>query len=67
MAVILTPKPGGPILVQGEVEIRQPDGTPIPIPVAKTPGIIKLCACGRSATRPFCDGRHKLPPPSGGS
>lgn len=61
--VTLVVKPGGPVLVLGEVTIQDPDGAVIEPPPAKTPGVIKLCACGRSATRPFCDGSHKRPAP----
>ena len=58
--VIRTPeRPMGPILVQGEVELVDQDGNAVPIPPSKTPGTFKLCSCGRSGTRPFCDGTHK--------
>lgn len=56
-------KPHGPYIVQGPVEIRDLDGNLIEPPPAKTPGITKLCACGRSGTKPFCDGSHKRIPP----
>lgn len=51
-------KTNGPILVQGEVELVDQEGNPITPPPAKTPGTFKLCSCGHSATRPFCDGTH---------
>lgn len=51
-------KTNGPILVQGEVELVDQEGNPITPPPAKTPGTFKLCSCGNSATRPFCDGTH---------
>jgi CDGSH-type Zn-finger protein len=59
--VTVTVKRNGPIVVAGPVEIRDQDGNPIVPPPAKQPGVIKFCACGRSATKPFCDGRHKAP------
>jgi hypothetical protein len=49
----------GPILVEGPVELVDQDGIPLTPPPAKTAGQIKLCSCGHSATRPFCDGTHK--------
>ena len=60
--VSVTVKSGGPYLIEGPVTIRDLGGNEITPPPAKTPGIVKLCACGRSQTKPFCDGSHKLPP-----
>lgn len=60
--VTVTVKTRGPYLVEGPVVIRDLDGNSIDPPPAKTPGIIKLCACGQSRTKPFCDGSHKLLP-----
>lgn len=61
----ITVKPNGPLLVRGPVAILDADGRPIPLPPAKQPGLIKLCRCGRSASKPFCDGSHRaaVPPP----
>jgi CDGSH-type Zn-finger protein len=55
----ITARPQGPYVIEGEVVIRRPDGTVVEPPPAKTPGVTKLCACGRSETKPFCDGSHK--------
>jgi CDGSH-type Zn-finger protein len=55
-AVVITPYRDGPLLVRGPVRLSRPDGSLIESdrdPVA-------LCRCGRSKTRPFCDGSHKL-------
>jgi CDGSH-type Zn-finger protein len=30
-----------------------------PYPIELAPGVYWWCACGRSATPPFCDGSHK--------
>ncbi len=59
-------KPLGPIVIEGPIDLRDHEGNPISIPPNKSPGIIKLCGCGRSLKRPFCDGTHKQPilPPS---
>ena len=49
----------GTIVIEGPVVIRDEDGTEIPQPPAKHPGIVKLCGCGKSAEKPFCDGSHR--------
>lgn len=56
---IITWKPSGPLIVEGPVEIRDNSGHPLEPPPQKIPGQIKLCACGMSKDRPFCDGSHK--------
>lgn len=63
--VTITVKVRGPYLVRGPVRIETQDGATIEPPPAKTPGVVKLCGCGQSGTRPFCDGTHKTcqPPP----
>lgn len=55
----ITWKPAGPLIVEGPVEIRDNAGDRIEPPPSKVPGQVKLCACGRSANRPFCDGSHR--------
>ena len=60
--VTITPKPNGPLLVEGPCRVQRPDGTPIPVPPRKdgSPAqVVVLCRCGGSATKPFCDGSHK--------
>jgi CDGSH-type Zn-finger protein len=57
--VTIVIKPAGPIHVRGPVTILDNDGNPIEPPPSKTPGVIKLCGCGRSANKPFCDSTHK--------
>jgi CDGSH-type Zn-finger protein len=49
----------GTIIIEGAAIVRDEDGNEVPQPVAKHPGILKLCGCGRSETKPFCDGSHK--------
>ena len=53
--VTVTPYEDGPLIVRGPVELLTQDGRRID-PGRKT---IALCRCGRSATKPFCDGSHK--------
>lgn len=54
--VVITPYQDGPYLVRGPFELRDTEGEPIPAP-RRT---IALCRCGKSRTRPYCDGTHKL-------
>ncbi|MBS1240884.1 MAG: zinc finger CDGSH-type domain protein [Gemmatimonadetes bacterium] len=60
--VTITIKPAGPYLVHGPVTVLDSEGNPIELPPAKTPGVFKLCGCGRSANKPFCDSSHKKAP-----
>jgi CDGSH-type Zn-finger protein len=48
--------PGGPILVRGDVELVDLDGTVIP----RRRRVVALCRCGHSGNSPLCDGTHKL-------
>ena len=52
-------KPTGPYVIEGPVVVRDNEGNELVPPPAKIPGQIKLCGCGRSQTKPFCDGSHK--------
>ncbi len=54
--------PDGPILLRGDFEITEPDGTPIPT----RRRVVALCRCGKSALAPLCDGTHKAVWPPGG-
>ena len=49
----ITPKPNGPLLVSGNLEIVSGTGRTINR-VTKT----VLCRCGNSANKPYCDGSH---------
>src|SRR6266566_3571667 len=58
----ITPKPNGPLIVEGPVKIVTPDGRELAVPPRKDgrpAEVIVLCRCGGSATKPFCDGSHK--------
>lgn len=46
---------GGPLLVEGPVEVVLPDGT---TRMCERP-VIALCACRRSLRLPFCDTSHR--------
>ena len=52
--VRLTLHPDGPAEVTGQIEIARHDGEPVEPPMPT----IYLCRCGRSETKPFCDGSH---------
>src|SRR2546426_7575279 len=58
----ITPKPNGPLVVEGPVKIVTPDGRELAVPPRKDgrpAEVVVLCRCGGSATKPFCDGSHK--------
>lgn len=57
--VTVTWKPAGPLIVEGHVIVLDNEGRPVEPPPQKVPGQTKLCGCGLSATKPFCDGSHK--------
>ncbi|GAA1458742.1 CDGSH iron-sulfur domain-containing protein [Williamsia maris] len=46
---------GGPIMVQGPVDIEMPDGST----VASDRFMVAICACRRSKTYPLCDTSHR--------
>lgn len=54
--VSITPYRDGPLLVRGDFVITDQDGAEI------APGrdTVALCRCGKSRSRPFCDGSHQL-------
>ena len=56
--VTITIKSSGSISIEGDVVLQDRDGNLIPRPPEKHPGILKLCACGHSKIKPFCDGTH---------
>jgi CDGSH-type Zn-finger protein len=51
----ITPYEDGPLLLRGDFAITTPQGERI------EPGraTVALCRCGKSASKPFCDGTHK--------
>ena len=54
--VTITPYRDGPLLVRGPVRLEDMQGLQIEVERAT----IALCRCGKSRSRPFCDGSHKL-------
>lgn len=51
----ITVYPDGPLVVRGEFILDDLDEGRLP-----TGRLVALCRCGRSATKPLCDGSHKL-------
>ena len=54
--VRITPHRDGPLLVRGPFVLTDQDGNPIA--VDRSP--VALCRCGKSRSRPFCDGSHQV-------
>jgi CDGSH-type Zn-finger protein len=54
--VTVTPYRDGPYLLRGPFTIRDQDG----VEIANSRRVVALCRCGKSRTRPFCDGTHRL-------
>lgn len=46
----------GPYLVSGDFRVVDHEGREYAVGDRK---VVALCRCGRSQTRPFCDGHHK--------
>ncbi len=53
--VVITVRENGPYLVEGPARIVDIDGNEYDISTKKA---VKLCRCGASVTKPFCDGTH---------
>jgi CDGSH-type Zn-finger protein len=51
--------PKGPIIVEGEADLVDKYGRPLGNDKRKKMHV--LCGCGKSLTRPFCDGAHNAP------
>jgi CDGSH-type Zn-finger protein len=56
MATKITARDHGPLLIEGDFEIYDMQGNKYGL-AGRTS--IKLCRCGHSANKPFCDGAHK--------
>jgi CDGSH-type Zn-finger protein len=54
--VTVTPYRDGPYLLRGAFTLRDQNGSEIP----NSRRVVALCRCGKSRTRPFCDGTHRL-------
>jgi uncharacterized Fe-S cluster protein YjdI len=50
---IVEAKPNGPLIVYGNIRIKEADGTE-----TKRNNITAFCRCGASGNKPYCDGSH---------
>lgn len=48
----------GPIIIRGPVVVMDGEGNVLDTANAKN-GVVALCRCGHSNTKPFCDGTHR--------
>ena len=56
MSVVIHVRPNGPLVIEGTATVVDAAGNAfVPDP---TKPKIKLCRCGHSANKPFCDGSH---------
>jgi uncharacterized Fe-S cluster protein YjdI/CDGSH-type Zn-finger protein len=51
---IVEPTPNGPLLVYGNVTVKDANGT-----LNKRNNVTAFCRCGASQNKPYCDGSHK--------
>jgi len=52
----ITPYRDGPLIVRGKFTLLDQHGNPI----ETGRDTIALCRCGKSRSRPFCDGTHQV-------
>ena len=55
-ATKITPISNGPIRVEGDFQLADPEGKAFNLGGKNT---IYLCRCGLSANKPLCDGKHR--------
>jgi CDGSH-type Zn-finger protein len=53
---VITAYRDGPLLVRGPLRLQDQEGREIVLQRQ----VVALCRCGKSRTRPLCDGTHKL-------
>ena len=56
MSVKIAPQNNGPIRIEGDFQIVDPNGATFGL-AGRT--LISLCRCGHSENKPFCDGSHR--------
>jgi CDGSH-type Zn-finger protein len=56
--VVVRVVPDGPLLIRGADTIRDENGDDHPV----TRPVVAVCACGKSARKPWCDSTHKAIP-----
>ena len=56
--IVVRVVPDGPLLVRGADTIRDENGDDHEV----TRPVVAVCACGKSARKPWCDSTHKAIP-----
>ena len=56
--VVVRVVPDGPLLIRGATTIRDENGDDHQV----TRPVVAVCACGKSARKPWCDSTHKAIP-----
>jgi CDGSH-type Zn-finger protein len=56
--VVVRVVPDGPLLIRGADTIRDENGNDHEV----TRPVVAVCACGKSARKPWCDSTHKAIP-----
>ncbi len=56
--VVVRVVPDGPLLIRGADTIRDENGDDHQV----TRPVVAVCACGKSARKPWCDSTHKAIP-----
>ena len=56
--VVVRVVPDGPLLIRGADTIRDENGDDHEV----TRPVVAVCACGKSARKPWCDSTHKAIP-----
>jgi CDGSH-type Zn-finger protein len=56
--VVVRVVPDGPLLIRGATTIRDENGDDHEV----TRPVVAVCACGKSARKPWCDSTHKAIP-----
>jgi CDGSH iron-sulfur domain-containing protein 3 len=51
---VIKVRESGPYRISGTFQLTDADGSVYPVE-----GVVALCRCGESQTKPFCDGTHK--------
>ena len=59
--VKITVRLNGPLLVDGPIAIVDQDGNPFTVQEGQ---VVAICRCGRSDTKPFCNGNHRNQEPT---
>jgi CDGSH-type Zn-finger protein len=57
-SVVVRVVPDGPLLIRGADTIRDENGDDHEV----TRPVVAVCACGKSARKPWCDSTHKAIP-----